>query len=304
MKNNIWFHADDFGVTAEQSGRILSCCQNGALNSISVLPNTSALRESLEILNRTDPGGTAVRRVLHLNFVEGKPLAGEGNVPDLVDGTGYFDKSFADFFRWNYTRRGAGRQEIIRQIQLETAAQLRAVTGETDYQITAVDSHQHYHMIPIVFDSLMEVLAWKEFEHLGIRQIRIPADPAAPLVHNARMRRGVAKINWVKWCVLKMYAGRNQKILRSKGMDAPVFFGMFYTCEMKREVVEALLPAYRAYADERGRDLELMFHPGNLTARRELLDGRSAALAAFYMSENRYREAECLKQIERKKYEK
>ncbi|MDE7478928.1 MAG: ChbG/HpnK family deacetylase, partial [Lachnospiraceae bacterium] len=89
MKNNIWFHADDFGVTTEQSERILSCYQYGALNSISVLPNTPALGASLEILNRTDPEGTRIRRVLHLNFVEGKPLAGVKQVPLLADKEGY-----------------------------------------------------------------------------------------------------------------------------------------------------------------------------------------------------------------------
>ncbi|MDE6219323.1 MAG: ChbG/HpnK family deacetylase, partial [Lachnospiraceae bacterium] len=54
MINKIWFHADDYGVTTEQSKRILSCYQDGVLNSISVLPNTPALRESLDILDRTD----------------------------------------------------------------------------------------------------------------------------------------------------------------------------------------------------------------------------------------------------------
>lgn len=299
MKNKIWFHADDFGVTTEQSERILGCCQGGALNSISVLPNTPALRESLGILDRADPDGTRIRRVLHLNFVEGKPLAGAENVPGLVDDSGYFDKSFLHFLRWNYTKRGAARHDIVRQLKLEITAQLRAVTSVCDYRITAVDSHQHYHMIPIVFDSLMEILLEKEFEHTRICQIRIPVDPAAPLMHSAQMLRGVPGINWAKWYILKIYADRNKKVLHSKGIETPVFFGIFYTCEMKKEVVEALLPAYRAYADKRDQDLELMFHPGNLTARYELLDARSDELAEFYMSDNRYYEAECLKLLRR-----
>lgn len=299
MKNSIWFHADDFGVTTGQSERILSCYQNGVLNSISVIPNTPALRESLEILNLADPDGTRIRRVLHLNFVEGQPLAGAEEVPALVDDKGYFDKSFIHFFRWNYLKRGAGRHEIVRQLKLEIRAQLRAVTSVCDYRITAVDSHQHYHMIPIVFDSLMEVLLEEEFEHLRIYQVRIPVDPAAPLMHDAQMRRGVPKVNWVKWCILKIYAGRNKKVLRDKGMESPVFFGIFYTCEMKKEVVEALLPAYKAHAVKKGQDLELMFHPGNLTDRHELLDARSKELVAFYMSDNRYYEAECLKLLRR-----
>ena len=152
-------------------------------------------------------------------------------------------------------------------------------------------------MIPLVFDSLMEVLLEKEFEQLGIHQIRVPVDPTTPLMHHKKMRRGVPLINWVKWCILNIYADRNKTILQKKGIEVPVFFGIFYTCEMKKEVVEALLPAYRAYADKKGQTLELMFHPGNLAARNELLDERSEELATFYMSGSRFDEAECLKRI-------
>ena len=299
MENKVWFHADDYGVTKEQSERILGCYQNGALNSISVLPNTPALEESLEVLNRVDPDGTRIRRVLHLNFVEGKPLAGAENVPGLVDDTGCFDKSFIRLFQWDHLKRGAARRRIVRQLGTEIAAQLRAVTSQCDYKITAIDSHQHYHMIPIVFDTLMEVLSEKEFEHLRICQIRIPVDPTAPLMHSAQMLRGVPVMNWVKWCILKIYADRNKKVLQNKGVGTPVFFGIFYTCEMKKEVVEALLPAYKAYAAKRNQELELMFHPGNLLAAYELLDGRNTELAEFYMSDNRFYEAECLKLLKR-----
>ena len=218
MKNNIWFHADDFGVTRQQSEKILDCFRNGALNSVSVLPNTMALKESLKILDETDPDGNRIRRVLHLNFVEGRPLAGAENVPLLVDKSGYFDKSFIQFFRWNYIKRGAARQELIRQLKLEIAAQLRAVTVEHDYRITAVDSHQHYHMIPVIFDSLMEVLSDKEFERLDIQQIRIPVDPIAPLGKDMHLFLGVPKINLVKWCILRINVARNRKILRSRGI--------------------------------------------------------------------------------------
>ena len=61
-------------------------------------------------------------------------------------------------------------------------------------------------MIPLVFDSLMEVLLEREFEHLGIHQLRVPADPLTPLLHHKKMRRGVPWINWVKWCILNIHA--------------------------------------------------------------------------------------------------
>lgn len=298
-KKETWYHADDFGVSLEQSERILACCRDGALNSISIIPNTSDLSGALELLDKADDKGE-IRRVLHLNFVEGKPLAGADKVPLLVDGEGYLNKSFVKLFIWNYTANKKMRSALKTQIRAEIREQLRAVTTEHDFHITAIDSHQHYHMIPLVFDCLMEVLAEGEFEHLDIRQIRIPVDPLKPVL-SVGHRRKIPAINLVKWLILKSSKGRNTKVLRKKGIEAPVFFGIFYTCEMKWEIVNALLPAYRKYADKKGAALELMFHPGNLTADYELLDKRRRELWEFYVSDNRFFEAECLKQLKTQK---
>ena len=294
----MWYHADDYGVTVEQSKRILECYREGALNSISVLPNSGVLGEALAILDATDPDAE-IRRVLHLNFVEGKPMAGADRVSLLADKAGYFDKSFLCFFIRNITRRRNGRRRLMEQLKSEIAAQLRAVTKEYDYRITAIDSHQHYHMLPIVLDSLLEVLEEEEFSALDIRQIRIPVDPVAPVLHDSVWRRRVPLINWVKWQILKVYARRSRKRIQAHGMEIPVFFGIFFTCEMRWEVVKALLPAYQSYAAGRCAELELMFHPGNLTAAYELLDARNKELENFYMSDNRYLEAQCLKQLGR-----
>lgn len=290
-----WYHADDFGVSAEQSEKILSCYQNGALNSISILPNGSDLGGALALLDKAD-SKHIIRRVLHLNFVEGKPLAGAKQVPLLVDKEGYFDKSFFRFFIWNYTACGKWRVELKRQIRAEIRAQLRAVTAEHDFHITAVDSHQHYHMIPIIFDCLIAVLGEEEFADLDIRQVRIPTDPVKPVLAVKRQRR-IPVMNLVKWLVLKTSSKRNSKILSQKGIEVPVFFGIFYTCEMKWEIVKELLPAYKKYANGKNSSLELMFHPGNLTAEYELLDKRRGELREFYMSDNRFFEAECLKML-------
>ncbi len=164
-----WYHADDFGVSLEQSEKILSCYQEGALNSISILPNVPDLDGALALLDRIDAKGV-IRRVLHLNFVEGKPLAGANKVPLLADKEGYFDKSFIRFLLWNYTACGRRRAKLKAQIREEIRAQLRAVTAEHDFRITAVDSHQHYHMIPMIFDCLLAVLDEEEFAQLKSRK--------------------------------------------------------------------------------------------------------------------------------------
>ncbi len=294
-RGSIYYHADDYGVSLEQCGKILDCFRDGALNSISVMPNVTDLGGALELLEGAD-AEHKIRRVLHLNFVEGRPLAGAEKVPLLVDSTGYFDKSFVKLFMWNYTAHGNFRQALKAQLCEEIRAQFRAVTWEYDFDITAVDSHQHYHMIPLVFDCLMSVLSEEEFKKLCIRQVRIPVDPLCPVL-KVRGREKIKPVNILKWLILKSSAGRNRNILKKKDMEAPVFFGIFYTCDMKYGIVDSLLSEYVSYAEKKGAALELMLHPGSLSARRELLDERREELWEFYSSDNRYLEAECLKAI-------
>lgn len=299
MGNNvIWYHADDFGVTLAQSEKILACYRDGALNSIGVIPNVPDLGGVLEILENTDKE-FAIRRSLHLNFVEGKPLAGAENVPLLVDKRGYFDKSFEALLIKSIIAGEKKKKKLKAQIKAEIAAQLRAVVKDYDFKITAVDSHRHYHMIPLVFDSLMEVLEQNEFADLGISCMRVPVDPLYPALATLCRPSKIKPVNLVKWMMLKALSRRCINRLKKKGIEIPVFFGILYTCEMKWDIVSALLPAYKAYAEKRNASLELMFHPGNLTAEYEMLDAKHRALWSFYTSDERFFEAECIKMLRR-----
>jgi predicted glycoside hydrolase/deacetylase ChbG (UPF0249 family) len=298
MPNTIWFHADDYGITKEQAQRIMDCHRYGVLNSVSIIPNVNDISAPLNILDAEDTDKTKIRRVLHINFVEGKPVSSVADVDMLVDKKGFFNKSFVDILKWNYTLCGKKRRKLKKQLKTEIAAQLRKVAVENDYTITGIDSHQHYHMIPIVFDAMMEVIDMVEFEKIDIKYIRIPVDPLNPIIKNKGQIGSVPKINWIKWMILKLYEGRNKSILDKREINVPVFFGIFYTCEMKYDVVKRLLDSYVSFAEKNNRDLELMFHPGNLEAEYELLDVDSRELKEFYMSDNRFYEAQCLRELE------
>lgn len=296
MVNKIWFHADDYGLTKIQSEKILECYKEGVLNSISIIPNSNKLSEAYEVLNGIDCNNE-IRRVLHLNFVEGRPLSDLKEVPMLIDEDGYFDKSFIHYFKWNLVKSKSQKKILSQQLKIEIRNQLRAVTKTNDFKITAIDSHQHYHMIPIIFDNLMEVLSEQEFKSIKISNIRISVDPLIPLFSDLRLLRKVPIINWVKWSILKLYANRNRKILKDKGISAPIFCGIFFTCQMKLEIVKRLLPLYKCYADKKKMELELMFHPGGLVNKQEMLDVRNVELEEFYFSDNRRYESECLRSI-------
>ena len=300
MNTKIFYHADDYGVTYEQCVKILDCNTQGVLNSISVIPNVKEPGKALEILNTVDKNGK-IRRVLHLNFVEGKPLSDIGKVRHLVDDKGYFDKSFVKLLIWSYTKFGDSRKSLKAELKAEIKAQLEMVTTEYDFNITAIDSHQHYHIIPIVFECLMEVLEESkndlENNNISISQIRIPVDPLYPLIHTKGMITKVPFVNWIKWIILKIHSISCKRKLLKEGFDIPVFFGIFFTCEMKEDIVTALLDCYKKYSEMKNKNLELMFHPGNLMAKHELLDDRRKELEEFYMSDNRFLEAQCLKNL-------
>lgn len=297
MPDKIWFHADDYGVTLGQSQRILDCHRYGVLNSVSILPNVLDISRPKELLDLQEAEGENIRRILHLNFVEGASLSDKSKVSMLVDKDGNFNRSFVDILKWNCTLCGKRRKRLAKQLKTEIAAQLRRVCIENDFKITGIDSHQHYHMIPIVFDALLEVLALEEFKNVDIRYIRIPLDPLGPIIENWGRVRKVPLINWAKWMILRLYSNRNKRILHQRGIKTPVFFGIFYTCEMKYDVVKGLLDSYKAYADKKNQELELMFHPGNLESEYELLDAKSIELKEFYMSEDRFLEAQCLRDL-------
>lgn len=292
----VWFHADDYGVTKEQAERILYCHTNGVLNSISILPNTGMLDETFEILERTDPKHS-IRRVLHLNFVEGKPMASGKTVDMLIDDEGYFNISFVKLLLWNYLKTGKNREKLKKQLRTEIGAQLDAVTINNDFHISAVDSHQHYHMIPVVCEALIEVL--REKGRLGtgndcIRQLRIPVDPLMPVFTTRGILHRIPAVNWIKWFILHINEKKCRAMAYDAGLEMPVFFGIFFTCSMRRDIVGRLLSVYETYAEKRNAELELMFHPGNLNAGYELLDIRKKNLEEFYLSDNRFYEAETL----------
>lgn len=300
MENTIFYHADDYGVTYEQCKKILECNKQGALNSISVIPNVKELDKALGVLEEVDCEH-AIRRVLHLNFVEGRPVADIQKVKLLVDDKGYFDKSFVKLLIWSYTKLGNAREQLKSELKEEIKAQIETVMKKYDFDVTAIDSHQHYHIIPIVFECLMEVLQELEKEstcNVGkIRQIRVPVDPLYPIFHVKGMLWKVPAVNWIKWFILKFNSYFCVKQIRNAGYEIPVFFGILFTCEMKKDVVFNLLGQYRQYAEKKNEKLELMFHPGNLSAKYELLDERKKELEEFYMSDNRFLEAQCLFQL-------
>ena len=101
------FHADDFGITPEQSRRILECCDDypggaGLLNSLSILAGSPRFEECADLLDGRPDG---LRVGVHLNFVEGPCCADPVDVPLLVDEKGMFKLGYGGLLAGSW---GAG----------------------------------------------------------------------------------------------------------------------------------------------------------------------------------------------------
>lgn len=83
---NVDIHADDYALTVNTSKDMLSCMKKGQLDSISIVPNMSCFDECMELLYASIPSLPFLPKMsVHLDFVEGRSLAGAEQTPLLTE---------------------------------------------------------------------------------------------------------------------------------------------------------------------------------------------------------------------------
>lgn len=294
----IIFHADDFGLSVRQSQAILArssaCGGRGALNSTSFIVTSPAFHECAQLI-RPFVEQDKIKLGLHLNLVEGAPCAPIDQVPCLVNDRGVFARGFAgllaDSARW---KEGS---EELNQLRFEIRSQVAAFLGEFPELRTAfrVDSHQHFHLIPAVFDALL--LAIKQ-EGCTLEYLRIPAEPAGPFLASKGMISKYPPINWVKNGLLNALWKSNRKKLPEYKEVSAVFCGLVLSGQMHYVLQGGLMRRFCTLAEQRGMDVEFLFHPGGMSQASECLDPQLEGFVDFYLSEGRRLEGEALQRLE------
>ena len=146
------FHADDYGLFLEQSERILACFEHGVLNGTSIISNGPELDACLRALPEN-----GMQLSVHLNLMQGRCLAPAEELTLLADGKGQFCVTFSQLLFSGLTGK---REAYKQQIKTEYRAQIRKLlplfrqTG----QALRIDGHAHWHVLPVAFDALMEVI--------------------------------------------------------------------------------------------------------------------------------------------------
>jgi len=175
-------NADDLGLTAGVNRGILRAFQDGIVTSASLLVTGSAFEEAVA-LARQNP---KLNVGLHVTLVEERAVLGRDALPTLVDETGRLPRTSGEFLRRAFLGR-ISWDEVEREI----AAQI-ACFQETGVRLSHLDSHQHLHMFPPVFQIVSRLT--HGMDDVWIR------NPAGPW----RMSAGVRVERWVQRLALNL----------------------------------------------------------------------------------------------------
>lgn len=271
----IYFCADDYGLNDITSLHIRKCIEKGALNKVSVFPNFDKIDLS-EILENKN-----IRISLHLNLVEGKCMAKADEVNLLADKNGKFKHTFTGLLKLSLFQRKEFEKQVYREIKTQVLF-WKSILPEGTY--FCIDSHQHTHMIPVVFNALINVL---EDEGINLEYMRIPAEPLLPYIKTPSLYFTYAPINIIKQWLLRLFWFINKKQSKKYKIPTSHFFGILFSGKMDEKRVNKILSKYKITAEKTGMDIEVLFHPGFLLERDVNFKDKNIVFEKFYLSQNR-----------------
>ncbi len=288
----IEYHADDYGLFKNQSRHIMHCYHNGALNGISIMPNSPYLAECMDEIKDFRK---KLFVTVHLNFVEGRPLTGD-KAKRLTDKNGNFNIGFGKLLMLGYVP--VIRRFYYKAIRREVEAQLAACQEYMNDGRFRIDGHVHYHMLPLVFDAVMDVI---KKNNLQVSYIRFPKEDLDVYRRSAGKISGIKTINVIKVLVLNALSRRNERKyameLRNLGVENKLFMGVMLSGHMFYDSVKECINAGADIMADRGlSDMEILFHPGDVTVPEDVeqLTSKDDISFLFDNSENRRKEADAL----------
>ena len=145
--------ADDFGFSPSVNEAVLRAAEFGTLNAASLMVNMPFAEEAVAAMKQRAPH---LSLGLHVTLTSGLACAPKEEISLLVDAVGDFRRGFGGLLMLLRRKNGA---EAKRQIQREFTAQLaeaNRLAQKYDIKFDRLDSHQHVHVLPGIFEMFFE----------------------------------------------------------------------------------------------------------------------------------------------------
>ncbi len=289
-------HADDYALTVNTSKEMLVLMKDGVLDGISVIANNPCRDECKGYLLDAIPSLPFLPVMsVHLNLVEGLSLSGcmgtaSDSSPVYISQTwaSLFAASFIPFYRKKMKK--ALKAEIRSQIDagkrfIDECVEKAALCSVSCKQKTLrIDSHQHTHMIPVVWSALVEVIDESGYD---VEYIRNSKEPWQPFMNCAELVPTFRFANRIKNRLLNLLSGPVDRYCRKMGLRPMYLWGLMMSGRMDKDRVAKLYSSMIAKAEADGRDLEILFHPGRMTDDEEYRGIPKKSADDFYLSVGR-----------------
>ena len=144
-------NADDLGFSSSVNRAILLATSNGTLTAASLMVNMPFAEEAVKAIHESCAD---LSLGLHFCLTSGRSVAGAGQVPLLVNSNSCFRHGFLGIWRLLCSQ---WKKEVLEQIRIEFLAQLERMdlfASRYSLQFDHLDSHQHIHVFPDVFDMM------------------------------------------------------------------------------------------------------------------------------------------------------
>jgi chitin disaccharide deacetylase len=169
-------NADDLGLTSGVNRGVLRAFRDGIVTSASLLVTGNAFEDAVALALKNPELDVG----LHLALVEERAALDPGTLPTLVDETRRLPRNSTEFMR-----RALLTRISWDEVEREIAAQI-ARFQTTGLRLTHLDSHQHLHMFPPVFEIVRRLT--RGMDNVWIR------NPAGPW----RKSPGIRTKRWVQ----------------------------------------------------------------------------------------------------------
>lgn len=275
MSKRVIINADDLGISKATNKAIVKAFREGILTSSSLMVNMPGYED---VVNNVIPNNPELGIGIHLSLNIGKSVLDSSKIPLLVNESGYFKNSF--FKLYILVQRN---HDALVQIRDELDAQFAKVYSD-NIKIDHVNSQHHIHMIPSIFDVVIELLMKYNCKILRL------SDESFIFDYN-RLSLGyyltpIINGNFVKKILLSQFAKRNKKKLKNI-QTTDYFLGILHTSNMSQEILNHILRSVKCGVTE------IVTHPG-FYSNPEDGELRSNLLEKFLSSKNRNVEFEAL----------
>lgn len=287
--NKIDFHADDYGLSVNNSKRIIELIDSGKLNSISIIANMGCFDECIQLLKEKWVSWEVKPLIsVHINLIDGYTLSKSDSTitssslkNDNPSGK-TTNGSWGNLFLHSFFSSANLKRELTAEIKAQILAVRNALPFVDELRL---DSHVHTHMIPVVFDSMMCAV-----DELGLNDkvtfIRNSREPLIMFLTTSEVRGTFPIVNTLKNIILNILSIRVTKKLRKLNLPKAMLWGLIMSGQMDSKRVKKLSPSMQSYASKRDNYLEILCHPG-IVLDSEIRPEYGKADLSFILSPNR-----------------